>query len=821
MVLVEKRRFYCFLGLLLALAGLSMSEPQLSVALSTSSYVSFSGQIVWSGVGFTIFLVGELLFFTSLLLLLEEKKIREAWVAQLNKTTLFTAAFLILVQRVSGTTTFNSPLFSLSIYLENMYTGTTQYIILISAFTTLSLVIAADFLLRRDTAESPSEHFYITIGLGNFTIGSLMLVSVLLTISNYSFYPFPGNFYFYTQHILFETVDAFEVIGVFTAALGCVIIAFKRNPPKIGLFQIIGGSMLMVLATPLTFLPVQIWIDKYVFSSPLLASFNLGKVHDILPLNLNLFTYISLIAFMTGMLLYLRVSKLKVAVIISFLVYLYSYPSLRLSILYNSNIPAFTPSIPLSIYTGLAIVLVVTARPVVSQWNIRGSFRGKFKFSLKNATLIITALLLFASLIVVVSGVAVAAPLPMAQKGLSTEDKIDPYLLSLNPVPESVPVILRFDSPVSDEDKTSLNNYDFFTINETYEENCYYAIHGSINTTGIDFQQTLRTLINDFPLSYLLYNRDPSNPPDFKNHCIYHYYLGSDILWTFNITGRGTTIAVVDSGIHDNVEEIKQKKEGRILYQVNFLTGQEGDPLIVGDLTFGEFDRHGTNIAILAAGEKFGIAPEANIIDLKVKPDDGELFYMTYAYTTEAVYWCIRNKDRFNTSVIVLAVACRDSIYGSLTEAVDQAFLNGIVVVAAGGTVDKTKYNILGGLLTPGIADWAITVAATNGFIDESWSPTSPLGPSPHWYFPKPEVTAALEYTSTSTGIVAGVALLLAQQYNEAGLPPVLRAAVIRWALIAGAQEYDLGPPGWDIQYGFGRVNALASYLFLKNHLIL
>jgi len=104
------------------------------------------------------------------------------------------------------------------------------------------------------------------------------------------------------------------------------------------------------------------------------------------------------------------------------------------------------------------------------------------------------------------------------------------------------------------------------------------------------------------------------------------------------------------------------------------------------------------------------------------------------------------------------------------------------------------------------------------GIEDEAWSPISPLGPSPHWYLPKPELTGPGMYTSGSVPMVSAISLLLTQQYNEMGLPPLLRAVVIRWALIAGAQEYDLGPPGWDIMYGFGRANALTSFLLLKNH---
>nr|MDO8083031.1 S8 family serine peptidase [Candidatus Freyarchaeota archaeon] len=828
-LLSEKRRLFCFLGILVALAGLSLSDLQPTVTVPAFSYVSFSGRIVWSSAGFAIFLAGDLLFFTSLVLLLEGKKIREAWVAQISKAGLFTLAFLILVQRTSGYTSLEGPGFGVSVYLENFYTDMTQYLILFSIFTTLTLVTAADFLLRRDTTEKPSEHFYLSTGICNFALGTVMAASVLLKGSNYSFYPFLGNFYFYTQQYLFKTVDAFETLGIFTAALGCAIIAFKGNPPQIHKRWIVVGATLLMTAAPLNFTPIQIWIEQSVFNSSLLASFNLGKIDSIFPLNLNFFTYISLIIFMIGMLVYLRVSKLKMIALTGFVVYMYFFPSLSYSVLSRYEQP-LTPTIPPSIYAGLAVVLAVTAIPVASQWSILDSIRGMFKSS-KTAVLLIVAGSLLAYLIFTGGMVAstpqpTAQQMPVAQQKLNPDDKIDPRLLNLSSPTGLVPVILRFRSPISNESMDSLKNLNdsyIFQFNDidVYEDKCYYAIHGNVNatTTGPNFLQTLRELVVNYTLSYLLYN-EGSSPPDIENHYIDYFYVDADILHALNLTGRGTTVAIIDSGINDYLEDIKGKTASRIIYQVNFLTRQEGDPLIVGDITPESFPSHATHIAALMAGAK-GIAPEANIIDLKVKSDNGQIYYTTYTYITEAIYWCISNKDRFNISVINLAVGNSDQLYGSLTEAVDRAFLNGIVVITGAGSRDFKRERIMGALMTPAIADWGITVAATNDYFDRSWSPISPTGPSPHWYFLKPDISAPILYTSSATGLVSGAALLLVQQCNEEGIPPVLRAAMIRWALISGAQEYDLGPPGWDILFGFGRVNALSSYLFLKNHLTL
>ena len=60
-----------------------------------------------------------------------------------------------------------------------------------------------------------------------------------------------------------------------------------------------------------------------------------------------------------------------------------------------------------------------------------------------------------------------------------------------------------------------------------------------------------------------------------------------------------------------------------------------------------------------------------------------------------------------------------------------------------------------------------------------------------------------LNGTSMATPHVSGVAALLWT------LQPSAHASDIRSAIIASA--HDLGPSGWDVQYGFGLVDALAA----------
>ncbi|MEM3562433.1 MAG: S8 family serine peptidase [Candidatus Jordarchaeaceae archaeon] len=790
--------------------------------------VSVSGELVWT-FGFLVFIIGDVFFFASFLFLIGKLRIREAWLLYVGKVVVFLVACVTVVQRGSGYFAFNTALLNASFYLDNGYTGLAQLTVLASVFLTLSLVLTADLLLRGRMVEGLGEKFYLALGTATIVFGLVMIFLTMLIVPFYSFYAVPGFGYFYSQGVLLDMVDSFELVGVYFAILGCVIICFKESPPLIRGYQLVGGSILTLLALPLSFVPFQIWVERYILYSPILASLDLGRIHGIFPLNFNFYTFVSMTLFTIGVIVYVQNSKFKTVALILFLVYIYFYPGLSRLVLSNYYIPTPTPTVPILVYLGLAMVAGVVSMPMVAKksgWDIVHTIRGMIKPSARTMVLLLVILALIAPILALNGGVnsAPLAPVGVAPKSLTPEDRIDPTLLNLvEGFPQSVPVILRFKtSPlvyVSQLSSSPYNEYFTFEMHNgksaVYYEKAYYAVYGNVSAdNNTDLRQKLVELVAGFDLAYVLFSEQPLVPPDIDSHYAYYFFVGADILRAWNITGRGATVAVVDSGVNDFSSSIR----GRVVYQVNFLTGQEGDPRVVGELTPESPLKHGTEVAELVAGVK-GIAPEANIIDLKIKSGSEESFYMNCVYMAEAIDWCVRNKDRFNITVIALALGSRDQIYGFLTDAVDRAFLNGIVVIVAGGGYLDFSKNRVGGILLPGIADWGITVAATLGLEDERWSPVSPIGPSPHWYLPKPELTGPGPYTSGSVPMVAGITLLLAQRCDEQGVPPILKAAVIRWSLIAGAQEYDLGPPGWDIFYGFGRANALTSFLYLVNYL--
>ncbi len=402
---------------------------------------------------------------------------------------------------------------------------------------------------------------------------------------------------------------------------------------------------------------------------------------------------------------------------------------------------------------------------------------------------------------------------------MSVDGRIDPSILELESPPGPIHVILRFPS-LPDDVLERLNALPYFKISNHSGRPAVYRtpvnlVYGVLNASTNNWKNLVRSLVGEFNVEYVLLDRNPSKPPTFTLHPAV-YSIDADVLHALNITGRGVTVAVIDSGINDADPEISGKSEGRILYQVNFITGEEGDPLLVGDLTPAGSKYHGTFVARTIAGVA-GIAPHANLIDLKVQLEIGEMYYPASLRIVEAIEWCIRNKQRFNISVINLSMGNREGTGGPIDEAIEKAALAGITVVAAAGTYLNPAENHLNSIFTPGTADLAVTVGATQSYNDDSWAylPASAVGPG--WSTPKPDLVAPGPYTSGSAPVVAGVAALLHHAAEKLHVPQEVRGIAVRQALIYGAACHDLGPPGFDPFYGYGKANALSSYFTLKS----
>jgi len=192
--------------------------------------------------------------------------------------------------------------------------------------------------------------------------------------------------------------------------------------------------------------------------------------------------------------------------------------------------------------------------------------------------------------------------------------------------------------------------------------------------------------------------------------------IGADIVheggWAPGIgalTGKGIGIAVIDSGVA-NMPELK----GRIVATMDF-TDDRGTGV--------DKNGHGTHVAgiIAAAGRNpqdptSGVAPGANIISLRVLNEKGR---GSVGDVIDAIDYAIANSGRYNIRIINMSLGgpvtqgWRDD---PLCQAVERAYRAGITVVTAAGNWGKDEQGrtVYGGITTPGISPFAITVGALN-----------------------------------------------------------------------------------------------------------
>ena len=110
------------------------------------------------------------------------------------------------------------------------------------------------------------------------------------------------------------------------------------------------------------------------------------------------------------------------------------------------------------------------------------------------------------------------------------------------------------------------------------------------------------------------------NTPALLYQTNYPMLVGADTLQQSGITGRGVTIAVLDTGLW---QDVSQNYGSRLLATVDVTNGGSGP--VTGD-PYG----HGTHITSIAAGGAvnvsggyFGIAPQANLVILRAFDGEG------------------------------------------------------------------------------------------------------------------------------------------------------------------------------------------------------
>ena len=186
--------------------------------------------------------------------------------------------------------------------------------------------------------------------------------------------------------------------------------------------------------------------------------------------------------------------------------------------------------------------------------------------------------------------------------------------------------------------------------------------------------------------------------------------------WSAGATGRGVTVALVDTGVAD-VPDLA----GRIVPVHDDLTGRTASCHdMSGEGSCDDSYGHGTFMAGLIAGDgsggvPTGAAPEARVLSVKVAGADGATDVST---VLAAIQWVVSFRDRYDVGVLNLSLST-DSTQSwrddPLNYAVERAWDAGIVVVVAASNNGPGP----GTIAKPGDDPWVVTVGA----IDDRGTP--------------------------------------------------------------------------------------------------
>jgi serine protease AprX len=301
--------------------------------------------------------------------------------------------------------------------------------------------------------------------------------------------------------------------------------------------------------------------------------------------------------------------------------------------------------------------------------------------------------------------------------------------------------------------------------------------------------------------------------------------------------GAGITVAVLDSGVAATAD-----LGSRLLATVNFADdrGPNGDP-----------GGHGTHVAGIVAGngtptngEYVGIAPAANVIDVRVLGSKGQ---GRISSAIAGIQWALDHRATYNIRVLNLSFGAPPPPGGSyradlLSSAVEIAIKRGVSVVTAAGNSGPAS----GTVASPGIDPLAITVGAMDdqgslALSDDALAWFSSWGTPPDGR-PRPDLVAPgrrvvstrvpgslldvtypdhvmtasngttvfrLTGTSQATAVVSGAAALVLTRF------PGLSPDQLKSMLIATTQPYGPGgvpalpDPSAD---GSGLLNVQAAY---------
>lgn len=185
------------------------------------------------------------------------------------------------------------------------------------------------------------------------------------------------------------------------------------------------------------------------------------------------------------------------------------------------------------------------------------------------------------------------------------------------------------------------------------------------------------------------------------------------------ITGKKVTIAIMDSGLSPHNEIA----DNRILTFKDFISGKKA---LYDDYS------HGTHVTGIAAATSIGIAPECNLVILKVLDEHGNSETDLFIH---AIKWILTNYLIYNIRIVNISIGGNSEELrhenNRLNVWIKKLWEHGIIVCCSAGNNGPVE----GSISAPGNCPEVITVGSYDG---QHFSSAGPLRP----YITKPELVA-------------------------------------------------------------------------------
>lgn len=252
--------------------------------------------------------------------------------------------------------------------------------------------------------------------------------------------------------------------------------------------------------------------------------------------------------------------------------------------------------------------------------------------------------------------------------------------------------------------------------------------------------------------------------------------------------GRGINVAVLDTGIDWNHPDLRPN----VRAAVSFVPGQSAM----------DGNGHGTHCAgtigaVINGAGVVGVAPEASLHGVKVLANNGS---GQYSWIIAGINWAIQNRMH------IVSMSLGGGGAPSALEAICNAAFNaGVLVIAAAGNAGPPPAGQPTSVGFPGRYRNVVAVSAIDA--NNVIAPFSSRGPEVEICAPGVQVLstmpgggyAQMSGTSMACPHVAGAAAVIWGAHRFATNRQI-------WDLL-GATADNLGNPGWDPLYGYGRVD--------------